>query len=430
MRPVAVRMADEKNALDVEPGDIPDWLNSGYFEQLLRKSREDSNIKVHTLDVKYAIPRGENFVSVIYRVQVVFDTKDQSTVNRSYIVKGISSSEFTVKKLGEDGYNVYEKEMDVYERIIPELNRLARSLGERSELYPSTLTIDRDNDVIIFDDLSRKGFVMGDRTVGMDKIHLEMSFKIMAMMHASSLKLVEMQPTIFDGYSTGMITRDTDAFYVFYNSTLDALADEISTWEPKWHYYSDKLRKLRPHFIEQGVAVFEHENADDLRVFVHGDLWINNMMFKYNSNGTPSDVVLLDFQFGCYTTPVVDLCFLFFCSANDDLRPSYFEKLMQFYYNHLADYTRRLGCSRKFPTFHQFQLQLLNKLFYAVFSSFIALPVQINEDSTDADFEGVLGSDEKSQRYRRTIMANERYHWIIKGLLPFFDRKGLLDKLT
>uniref|UniRef100_A0A1Q3FKR9 Putative ecdysteroid kinase n=1 Tax=Culex tarsalis TaxID=7177 RepID=A0A1Q3FKR9_CULTA len=422
-------MAEEKGPLEVESDDIPDWLNSGYFEQLLRKKKEDSSIRVQSLDVKYAIPRGENFVSVIYRVQVVFETKDEKLVNRSYIVKGISTSEFTVKKLGEGGYNVYEKEMDVYERIIPELSRLAKSLGERSELYPSTLTIDRDNNVIIFDDLKRKGFVMGDRKVGLNRIELEMSFKLMAMMHASSLKLAEMQPTIFDGYSTGMITRDTDAFYVFYYSTLDALVDEISTWESEWHYYSNKLRKLRPHFMEQGISVFEHKNEDDLRVLVHGDLWINNMMFKYDSDGTATDVVLLDFQFCCYTTPVVDLCFLFFCSANDELRQTYFEELMQSYYNHLANYAKRLGCSKKFPTSHQFQRQLLSKLFYAIFCSVIALPVQINEDSTDADFEGVLGSDEKSARYRRTIMANPRYHKIIKGLLPFFDRKGLLDKL-
>lgn len=412
-----------------ESCEIPEWLNSEYFEQLLKKVKGDSSIKVQSLDVKYALPKGENYASVIYRVQVVFHRKDLSEeISRSYIVKGMAQTELAIEKLGE--YNVYEKEMDVYEIVVPELKRLSRSLGDRSELYPSALTVDRDHSVIIFDDLSKKGFTMLDRSVGLDLTHMKMSLKLMAKLHASSLKLAELHPTIFDRYTTGMMTRETDAFYPFFYATFDALADEISTWDPKWHYYSNKLRKLRPHFVEQGLKVFDHESDDDLRVFVHGDLWINNLLFKYDSStGKPIDIVLLDFQFCVYATPVIDLCYFFFTSPTDELRQSCFDELTQYYYYHLASYTAKLGYSKKFPTFHQFQKQLLKKMFYAVYSSMIALPVQINDDPTDADFDALLGNDERSQRYRRTIMGNKRYQRIIKGLLPFFDRKGLLDKM-
>ncbi|XP_055638094.1 uncharacterized protein LOC129776461 [Toxorhynchites rutilus septentrionalis] len=410
-----------------ESCDVPEWLNAKYFEEVLRKAKNDSTIKVRSINVRYALPKGENYASTIYRVLVEFHTKDQFAVCRSYIVKGMATSSMAEQKLGE--YDVHAKEMDVYQLVIPEMKRLMRSIGDRSELYPKTLAIDRNNDVIIFSDLSLKGYIMADRTTGIDVTHTKMSLDLMAKLHASSLRLAEMYPTILNRFKTGMMTRETDAFYPMFYSNLDALTEEISTWDPKWNYYASKLRKLRPHFVEQGLQVFDHEKDDDLRVFVHGDLWTNNLLFKYDATGRPLDAVLLDFQFCCYGTPMIDLCYFFFTSTQDDIRQNCFEELMQYYYYRMTDYAKKLKCNKKLPTLHQFQQQLLRKLFYAVYSSFIALPIQMNEQTADADFEALMGDDERARRFKKTIMANRKYHKIIKGLLPTFDKKGLLDKL-
>lgn len=419
----------ERNCLtsDEKSCDTPDWINEEYFETLLRKVKGDATVKVQTVHVEYALPKGENYASVIYRVQVAFHSKDQPARTRSYIIKGLSETEIAKKKLGE--YNVHGKEMNIYQLVIPELRQLLRSVGDRSELYPSALCVDRNNDVMIFNDVTKKGFVMTDRTKGLDVIHTKMSLKAMAKLHASSLKLAEMYPTIFDGYKTGMMTRKTNAFHYFFQSTYDAFADEIYTWDSEWHYYANKLQKLGPHLIEQGLCVFDNDSKDDLRVLVHGDLWINNLMFKYDNTDHPVDVLLLDFQFCCYGTPAIDLCYFFFTSARDEIRHNGFEEYMQFYYYHLAEYVKRLNCTQKFPTLHQFQRQILKKMFYAVYSSIVALPIHMNEETADADFDALMGDDERSKRFKKAIMANKKYHTVIKGLLPIFDRKGLLDKL-
>ncbi|XP_058822376.1 uncharacterized protein LOC131683967 [Topomyia yanbarensis] len=422
------KMQEETKQPSIEVFDeTPEWLNVEYFERVLQKVRDDTSLSVQSVEVKSAFPKGVNYASIIYRVRVIFHTKDKLTYSRSYIVKGMPEEGMAKQKLSE--YNVHGKEMDIYQLVIPELKQLMKSIGDRTDLYPTTLTIDRVKNVIVFKDLSSKGYIMADRFVGLDMLHTKMSLKLMAKLHASSLKLAEMSPNIFKEYKTGMVTRETDAFYPLFYSNFDALTEEISTWDQEWHYYANKLRKLRPFFIEQGLSVFDHQREDDLRVLVHSDLWVNNLLFKYDTNGKPVDVILLDFQFCCYSTPVVDLCYFFFTSTQDAIRQNCFDELMQYYYYHLASYVKKLNCSKKFPTLHEFQRHVLKKLFYAIYSSFIALPVQINEDVADADFEALLGNDERAQRYRRTIMSNKKYHKIIKGLLPTFDRKGLLDKL-
>lgn len=65
----------------------------------------------------------------------------------------------------------------------------------------------------------------------------------------------------------------------------------------------------------------------------------------------------------------------------------------------------------------------------AIYSSVVALPIHLNEETADADFDALMAGDERSKRFKKVIMANKKYHKIIKGLLPTFDRKGLLDKL-
>lgn len=74
-------------------------------------------------------------------------------------------------------------------------------------------------------------------------------------------------------------------------------------------------------------------------------------------------------------------------------------------------------------------MQLLKKMFYSVHSSVVALPLHLNEIAEDADLDTLLAGGERSKRFKRAIMTNVKYQKIIKGLLPFFDRKGLLDKL-
>lgn len=59
----------------------------------------------------------------------------------------------------------------------------------------------------------------------------------------------------------------------------------------------------------------------------------------------------------------------------------------------------------------------------------MALPIHINDGTVIADSDALFAGDERSRLFKKAIMTNEKYHKIMKGLLPTFDRKGLLDKL-
>ncbi|XP_035775515.1 uncharacterized protein LOC118457780 isoform X1 [Anopheles albimanus] len=411
-----------------ETEDVPSWLTVVYVEKILRRAYGDPSVKVEQLQTGYAVPKGDNFASIIYRIRVTYHSKHENETTRTFIVKGMISEGMAGEKLRQ--YDVQRKEMDVYQFVIPELKRMMSAIGDCSMLYPCALAVDRKREVIFFKDLTPAGYTMADRTKGMDMVHMKLALKLMAKLHAGSIKLHERDANIFDPYTTGIVTRQTDAFHPMFTQIFDALTNEMRQWGPEWQQYHLKLQKLRPNFMEYCLRVFDNDpNSDDLCVFVHSDLWVNNLLFKYDSTGTPVDAVLLDFQYCCYGTPMIDFCYLFYTSARDNIRQTCFDELLQFYHGELVDCARRLECHRKLPTLYQFQQQSLRKLFYAVYSSFIALPVHMNENTENADFEALMGDDERAKCYKQTIVSNINYGSILRGLLPQFDRKGLLDEL-
>lgn len=63
----------------------------------------------------------------------------------------------------------------------------------------------------------------------------------------------------------------------------------------------------------------------------------------------------------------------------------------------------------------------------AVSSLLVNLPLMINDQTEDADFECILVDNERSRRFAQTLYSNERVQRIMKVMLPRFDRQGFLD---
>ena len=48
------------------------------------------------------------------------------------------------------------------------------------------------------------------------------------------------------------------------------------------------------------------EQEFHLKTIGHCDPWFNNMMFKYNKDGKPNGIILIDFQIPSYASPMLD----------------------------------------------------------------------------------------------------------------------------
>lgn len=80
------------------------------------------------------------------------------------------------------------------------------------------------------------------------------------------------------------------------------------------------------HVASSLVSLFEQKKKG-LNVLNHGDLCVNNMLFRHSSTGEVVDFMFIDFQIPRFTTPVVDLVYFLWTSGNEDVRETKQEEL-------------------------------------------------------------------------------------------------------
>lgn len=65
--------------------------------------------------------------------------------------------------------------------------------------------------------------------------------------------------------------------------------------------------------------------------------------------------------------------------------------------------------------------------FIALHSTVVVQPVMISQDPTDACFNALMNDDERGIRFKNRLYNNPTVQQNLHSLVPFFDRKGLLE---
>lgn len=66
---------------------------------------------------------------------------------------------------------------------------------------------------------------------------------------------------------------------------------------PGYERFSEKLMKIYENFVEIALKMVKPDPQNDIKVLNHGDLWVNNFLFKYNEQtNQPIDIVFVSFK--------------------------------------------------------------------------------------------------------------------------------------
>lgn len=269
--------------------DHPSYFDEKYFEKILKQNFKNSSIQVKNLRVEPCGAGRDGFLSELYRVFIRFhmNSIDETT---SFVIKLASSQEVAAAKIGPAGHNVQNKEMDFYEIIAPQLEKVLKKIGEK-KVFTKVVIVDREHEAIIFEDLLPQGFAMAPKYVGIDDKKMKISLKKLASFHAASMILYEKHPKAFDNFTIGMFSRKIDAFNGSQQSIFSFVVEEVSTW-PGFEKYAEKLEKIKPNLLENILKCFD-VNSGDFCALNHGDLWVNNLMFKTAENGETEDAIMV-----------------------------------------------------------------------------------------------------------------------------------------
>lgn len=268
------------------------FLTKSYFEGILRKFNRDETLKVSSLEIGPCGAAGDAFASTMYRIKIdALQNGARKARRGNFIVKMMPTLSLAREKLGKGSFDVHVKEMEIFQNIFPSLKRILKPINGDKNLFPKAIAIDRTKGVLILEDLNDKKFVMADRKVGLDLAHLQLGLKKLALMHGSSMVLMEENSEAFRGFENGMFSRKTPAFSEFITTNLAALTDEVSTWDGS-KKYAEKLHNLQRNLMKNTQKMFDNVEGD-MKTLIHGDLWVNNLMFNYNHDDSVKDCVIV-----------------------------------------------------------------------------------------------------------------------------------------
>lgn len=76
---------------------------------------------------------------------------------------------------------------------------------------------------------------------------------------------------------------------------FEELGEEVKHW-PGYETYGEKLVELSKVVVPQVIEAIETKPGQ-FRVLCHGDCWINNVLFKYDDQGSVQDACLVRLSF-------------------------------------------------------------------------------------------------------------------------------------
>jgi hypothetical protein len=168
----------------------------------------------------------------------------------------------------------------VYRLLVDQSSRECKPLTARCLYYQSGSPAS----ALVLDDLKEEGFRLADTTVGLDMQHCLLVMKPIAQQHAASAVLHLKDPEILKPFSENIFCESQRKNHeLFFQNNMKSLAKEVEKWPLFNDRLASKLQRAADKIVDFLIKFTERDD-DDFNVFIHGDLWKNNIMFRYSDD--------------------------------------------------------------------------------------------------------------------------------------------------
>uniref|UniRef100_A0A1B6JDW9 CHK kinase-like domain-containing protein n=1 Tax=Homalodisca liturata TaxID=320908 RepID=A0A1B6JDW9_9HEMI len=324
---------------------LPSWLDEKFVASALQGGEEkEPKVKVLNFHCSPAVPLGENYQSSLHKIQVEYSSGDSEKQSVSLLVKSPIAHGFVA---GFQGFqDPFTKEQTIYNELLSKIyKKINYQFGPRSFYSPV-------KSVLVMQDLKEDGYIMCDRTKQLDFAHCIKVMKTIASFHATSVVIQHEEPKFVESISEETMYRDDSPIGGFVKMmivpVLKMVGDMLNNIEGCEKYANLIFNKME-NVWSSSLERFKPK-VKGLNVLTHGDLWINNILFKHDDTGEIVDVKFIDYPVVRYTSPATDLAFFIWSSANEEVRENKLEELCEVYIETLNSTLEQLGSEERLTT--------------------------------------------------------------------------------
>ncbi|BFF89023.1 uncharacterized protein DMAD_07872 [Drosophila madeirensis] len=432
---------DNRGLLDVEqpikdeaPAPLPaqpessnkilDWLDVNDFGDIIAATDPEFE-SIVSGSSELATKPGDNYASKLLKVHINAQLKGKSTKTYSYILKvQVASNDM----IDFADFNLFPKETLVYGKYVPAFEELYKDAGLAVTFSPKSYRLSKPvtEEYLILENLQTRGFKMCDRMKGMDLEHSKCALKKLAQWHAASLRYKELNGPYHALCQKGIFTEKTaEIFKNIFAQTKKTFLDVV----PKFQGADEYMHKM-PSILEAHVAEVIKDsqvNEEEFNVLNHGDAWVNNIMFKYDADDRVQETYLLDHQVTQYGNPAQDLYYFIMSSTELDIKVDQFDYLIRWYHQNLVEHAGILKYSGVVPTLKELHLILIQHPIFAIGTVISTLSICLNKADDNFTTDAYFGDNPESEALRSLLLSNERYRANIERIMPWLNRRGLLD---
>ncbi|XP_075148803.1 uncharacterized protein LOC142222514 [Haematobia irritans] len=408
----------------------PEWIKADIFENALKKAEPEFK-QILEFKINYALPPGENYLTIMLKPEFVIELNDKSSKTLSFMMKIGYDTEYYREMLKP--YNAFHVETEMYRDVIPELEKIFYNAGLEVKFGPKPYNLPTDELYILLENLKPLGYRNANRLEGFDMKHSKCVLKKLAQWHAASAVRVATKGRYSDQIHWGYIKREN--YHIvngMYENISKILLECIRDYTNSNIYY-DKVEKLQSQVTDEIFKTLD-DNGDEntFQVLNHGDIWSNNIMFKYkddddDGSGDIVETYFVDYQTPRYTSPAPDLLYFIMSSCQYDIKLKKFDYMLAYYHNHLVEYLRILNYPKKVPTLKDIHYMVYKHGIWGYASSIIVLAVALCDTCNKADLDNFIGASSDASEFRKQMYSNPRYRKHMEAILPWLLNRGLLD---
>ncbi|XP_075227058.1 uncharacterized protein LOC142327694 [Lycorma delicatula] len=406
-----------------------EWINKIYICRLLNIDLMD----IINYEIKPAIGKGNNYASTLLRVEVEL----KNNMKNKFLIKCLP--EGVMETLIQDS-GLWSKEMYMYNKVLPLIEKCINcKLGPKC-LNNKSFAIDDDDDdcdnenfiynnnkEIVIEDLS-DDYKMADRREQLDFDHCVIVMKTLAKFHAGSVAVKKINKKYIDLVGEELLFRQTrrESNEQYLKQPFICLGNELNknnnNKNNELKHYSKNLKKFCEKLWDLGIFATK---SKEFNVLNHGDLWTNNILFKYNDiTGDVEEAKFIDFQCCRYATPALDLQYFFMSSVKEEVRETKLQELVDIYINCLNKELINLG--QKQLSEKQLDKDLMITDFYGLYAAVSVLPLSIRDPEGVIDEEDITDWKAEDNTFLKCIKG-KKYRQLLPNILMYFDKKGLFE---
>ncbi|XP_043064967.1 uncharacterized protein LOC108095658 [Drosophila ficusphila] len=398
---------------------IPDWVKPEVFENLLKKNIKDYK-ETKSMRAKAGVPAGENYATIMLRVELDVVKKDKSQTTTAFMLKTPHQSEQYRKILEET--NMFDVERGMYLEVVPELEQLYRDVGVVVKFGAEAYEIEASDYYVLLEDLRPRGFKNINRLEGMDQLHTESVLKKFAQWHAASAVRVATKGPYEEKFTKGFLSNN-EIVDAFCNRSVKVFLDHVNLVRGHESYLKDL--RIASEKVLESVEDLNTPKPDEFLVLNHGDGWANNIMFQYNEKNEIQNTYFVDLQLPKWGSVAQDLYYFLLSSTSLDIKTSKFDYFIWYYHSELVKHLKLLNYSKTVPTLRSIRSTLNQYGGWAFICASTIMAYVLLDPEDGNDIEKVLVDGDGS--FKKSLYLNPRFQEHMEVLLPWLQQRGAME---